>query len=112
MDNLHGRLEVSQGRRIASDDALVRWRDLSSVLVLRALSDYCKVDPAFRPTKDPYTQRWHARAGVQEFEFLLNGSKFFDTQSRKGGGGAIDLAMHLLRTDFRGAIAALSKTSL
>lgn len=49
---------------------------------------------------------------VREFEFLLNGSKFFDTQSCKGGGGAIDLAMRLLGTDFRGSIAALSKTSL
>jgi len=33
-------------------------------------------------------------------ELLATGPKWFDTRAKVGGGGAIDLAMHLLRLDF------------
>ena len=37
-------------------------------------------------------------------------AKFFDTRADKGGGGAIDLAMHLLRLDFVAAVKRLSSS--
>lgn len=51
--------------------------------------------------------RWHATAAGRGFELLLCGPKFFDTRARTGGGGAVDLAMHLWATNFRGAVSLL-----
>lgn len=95
-----------------SDECLVRWRELPATTTVRALCDYSKVDPTFQPVKDLGTQRWHVRVGNREFELLLSGAKFFDAQTRRGGGGAIDLAMVLLNADFRRAVTALRAASL
>lgn len=38
------------------------------------------------------------------------GGQVFDTRADKGGGGAIDLAMHLLRLDFVAAVKRLSSS--
>ncbi|WP_440525430.1 hypothetical protein [Serratia nevei] len=40
-------------------------------------------------------------------ELLATGPKWYDTRAEKGGGGAIDLAMHLLRLDFVSAVKRL-----
>ena len=40
-------------------------------------------------------------------ELLVTGPKWYDTRAEKGGGGAIDLAMHLLRLDFVSAVKRL-----
>ena len=53
------------------------------------------------------TVRWHASARHRDFELLLTGPRFFDSRAAKGGGGAIDLAMHLLQTTFVDAVKAL-----
>ncbi len=39
----------------------------------------------------------------------LNGSKFYDFQQLQGGGGAIDLVMHVNQCDFKGAISWLKE---
>lgn len=54
--------------------------------------------------------RLHVAVGGQVFELLVTGAKFFDTRADKGGGGAIDLAMHLLRLDFVAAVKRLSSS--
>jgi hypothetical protein len=43
--------------------------------------------------------KWHSRVGP----ISVNGMKFMNWTSGRGGGGAIDLAMHLLGMDFREA---------
>lgn len=103
---------MTRRRAGVAEEALARWRELPAATTLEALCDYCKADPTFRPTKDPDTKRWHARVGEREFELLLSGPKFFDTRTRRGGGGAIDLAMFLLDADFRRAVDALTAASL
>jgi hypothetical protein len=75
--------------------------------VLPRLADYCKCDPTFMPIKHKGSERWHITARGHEFEILSLGPKFFDTRLKRGGGGAVDLAMHLLRLDFNGAVAVL-----
>jgi Plasmid recombination enzyme/Toprim-like/Protein of unknown function (DUF3991) len=40
----------------------------------------------------------------------LNGAKFFNQDLNKGGGGAIDLVMHQLETDYKGAVHWLANT--
>jgi len=48
--------------------------------------------------------RWHTPAGV----ISLSGMKFYNWNRDRGGGGAIDLVIHLYELDFRSALAWLS----
>nr|WP_017166853.1 hypothetical protein [Xanthomonas phaseoli] len=68
---------------------------------LDLLGVYWKRDPDFRPLKDKTTIRVNVSIGG---ELLATGRKWFDTRAEKGGGGAIDLAMHLFRLDFVSAV--------
>jgi hypothetical protein len=45
--------------------------------------------------------------GCGEFEILTTGVKWLDTRANKGGGGAIDLAMHVLHLSFVDAVKLL-----
>jgi hypothetical protein len=101
-----------RGRRSTAEEDLIRWREVPAAVVLKALCDHCKADSTFRPAGDPGTTRWHGRIGIREFEFILSGPKFFDTRTRRGGGGAVDLAMVLLDVNFRRAVSALQAASL
>lgn len=95
-----------------TEDRLARWRELPAHSTLRAICDHAKQDETFRPTGVKDTERWNVRVGDREFELLLNGTRFFDTRTRQGGGGAIDLVMHLLDADFRRAVETLRAASL
>ncbi|HJV50642.1 MAG TPA: hypothetical protein VJ652_04240 [Noviherbaspirillum sp.] len=88
---------------------LGRWRQADAASVLLALADYAKKDVTFEPIKDRASSRWHARVQGREFELLLTGAKFFDTRAEIGGGGAVDLAMHVLRADFKTATGMLRR---
>lgn len=92
--------------------ALTRWQSLPAVEVLLALADFAKEDSTFRPIQSRSTTRWHARVAHDEFELLLTGPKFWDTRAQVGGGGAVDLAMHLMRKDFKSAARELQERGL
>jgi hypothetical protein len=49
--------------------------------------------------------KWHTTRGV----LSVNGAKFMNWSLSQGGGGAIDLAMHLTAMDFNGAVQWLSR---
>lgn len=85
---------------------------MAAGVALGALAAHAKRDPTFVPTKDKHTERWHARAEGRDFELLTAGPKFFDTRAKSGGGGAIDLAMHLYRMDFKAATDLLRRQGL
>lgn len=53
--------------------------------------------------RDP--AKWHTAQGV----LSVNGVKFIDWNQGRGGGGAIDLAMHLNALDFNAAVQWLSQ---
>lgn len=91
---------------------LARWRGLDAASALAAIADHAKRDQTFRPVKDAKTSRWHVTVDGNEFELLLTGPKFWDTRARTGGGGAIDLAMHLVGIDFKGAVRRLQALRL
>jgi hypothetical protein len=91
---------------------LDRWRSLDLVTVLPAITDHAKRDSTFMPDKDPRTHRWHVSASGQDFELLLTGPKYWDTRARAGGGGAIDLVMHLTAASFRAAVRRLRATMI
>jgi hypothetical protein len=65
---------------------------------------YLKVYPTYRPQKDMTNRRWHLRTTRGEFEILTSGTKWYDTRAKKGGGGAIDLTMHVQELSFVDAV--------
>lgn len=94
------------------ENLLLRWRATDALVAALALADYCKRDDAFKPVKSVHTERWHVVVKNREFDFLFNGPKFFDEGSRSGGGGAIDLAMHLYGLGFQDATTVLMRVGL
>ncbi|MFL9951703.1 hypothetical protein PQR68_37505 [Paraburkholderia agricolaris] len=91
---------------------LGRWHALDAILVLEKLGCYAKVDDTFEPIRAQGTLRYHVNAEGRDFEFLLCGPKFFDTRLKRGGGGALDLVMHLHDLDFKGAADLLRRLAV
>jgi hypothetical protein len=97
-------------RRSFDREKLTRLRNMQSEDALALLSIYYKADPTYVPVKDPCSRRWRARTTFGEFEILTTGPhKWYDTRAKKGGGGAIDLAMHLLNLSFVDAVRRLAE---
>jgi hypothetical protein len=94
-------------RRTFSRATLTSLREMPSEDALALLAIYHKADPTYLPLKDPQSRRWHAQTSAGEFELLTTGQKWWDTRAEKGGGGAIDLAMHLLHLSFVDAVRLL-----
>ena len=97
-------------KRSFSPELLESLRLMVVTKALDALGLHWKRDPDFQPVKDAATIRLHVAVGGQVSELLVTGAKFFDTRADKCGGGAIDLAMHLLRLDFVAAVKRLSSS--
>lgn len=94
-------------RRSFDRATLTRLREMRSEDALTLLAIHCKADPTFHPIKQASTRRWHALTTGGEFEILTTGVKWLDTRANKGGGGAIDLAMHVLHLPFVDAVKLL-----
>lgn len=94
-------------REPVDNSELARWRAMPSLVVLKALADHIKQDPDFEPLSSHETTRWHVSVEGQDYEFLCTGPKFYDTRQQHGGGGAIDLVMHLYQLDFKRAVERL-----
>lgn len=77
-------------------DRTDRLRAIPLAAILRAID--AQPDP-----RDP--AKWHTERGV----ISVNGAKFFNWNEARGGGGAIDLTMHLMDTDFKEAIDWLAR---
>jgi hypothetical protein len=94
-------------RRSFDESTLTRLRALPIEDALCLLSALHKDDRTFVPIKDSQTRRWHVSTVRGEFEILGTGIKWYDTRAQQGGGGAIDLAMHLLGLSFVDAVKHL-----
>lgn len=88
---------------------LARLREMPALDVLRLLGEHTKVDKDFKPAQAMSTQRVHVNAAGAEWELLVDGPKFFDTRTRKGGGGAVDLVMYLWQVPFKKALTMLHR---
>ncbi|EPH6076889.1 TPA: hypothetical protein ACV5PZ_004985 [Escherichia coli] len=104
------RYRYMKARRSFRPELLARLRDMPVPTALDLLGLYWKRDPDFRPLKDKRTERVHVSVGGGVVELLATGPKWYDTRAEKGGGGAIDLAMHLLRLDFVSAVKQLDRS--
>lgn len=94
-------------RKVFRGTTLIRLREIPCEEVLSSLTIHCKADPSFRPAKDPQSRRWYVRTECGEFEIVTTGLKWYDSRARTGGGGAIDLAMHILHVPFVDAVRLL-----
>jgi hypothetical protein len=96
-------------RRSVNSTTLKALREMPSAEALALLAMHAKVDATYVPIKDASSRRWHATTRCRDFEILTTGAKWWDTRGRRGGGGAIDLAMHLLRLSFVDAVRLLAE---
>jgi hypothetical protein len=90
-----------------SQAELERLRGMDVATILPRIAEHVKADHTFVPIKDQASARWHVTARGREYELLSLGHKFYDTRQKRGGGGAIDLVMHLFQIDFKSAVAVL-----
>jgi len=95
-------------RRSFSAATLTRLREMPASDALGLLASYIKVDPTYVPIKADHSRRWHVCTVCGEFEILTTGPKWYDTRARRGGGGAIDLAIHVLGLSFVDAVKHLT----
>jgi hypothetical protein len=95
-------------RRSVPAATLARLRETPSAVALQLLAVHCKCDASYQPIKDPRSRRWHVRTSAGEFEILTTGVKWYDPRAKIGGGGAIDLAMHILQVSFVDAVSILA----
>ena len=103
---------MASRRKAFDDDDLDRLRGVSISDALTRLGLYWKADPDFLPVKNSNTQRLYVSVGSRVIELLVTDMKWYDVRSEKGGGGAIDLAMHLLGLDFVHAVKALISVAI
>ncbi|WP_336696255.1 MULTISPECIES: hypothetical protein [Burkholderiales] len=100
--------------RKSFDDETLAWvRAMPLSQVLDRLRDdgllFWRRDADFRPEKDERTVRlFLSSSSGFAWEILVTGPKWFDVRAGKGGGGSIDLVMHLLGIDFVKAVKLLS----
>jgi Replicase family/Primase C terminal 1 (PriCT-1) len=97
-----------RARRLVDAEKLVQVRALPLQNALEHLGLCVARDRDFTPVKDHATERWHVSVGHSVIELLVTGIKWFDARGCKGGGGAIDLTMHLLELDFVTAVKRLT----
>ncbi|MFT4438211.1 hypothetical protein ACMX25_33230 [Caballeronia sp. 15715] len=98
--------------KIVDDLVLAQWQTLDALFVLQKVGCCTKRDIPFHPVTARDTARYHVNAAGSDFELLLNGPKFWDTRANRGGGGAVDLAMHVFKSDFKRALRLLTATLL
>lgn len=95
-------------RRSFSPATLTRLREIPASDTLAMLASHVKLDPTYTPVKTDQSCRWHASTERGDFEILTTGVKWYDTRAGRGGGGAIDLAMHVLGVSFVDAVKRLA----
>ena len=94
-------------RRRFDETLLAGLRRLPSEQVLRQVAIHLKPDPTYVSRKNLGSRRWHVLTDRGDFEILTTASLWYDTREKRGG-GAIDLAMHLLGVSFVEAVQRLS----
>lgn len=95
-------------RRSFNPALLTQLRQMPAGDALPLVAIDVKADPTYLPIKTGRSRRWHVRSAHVQFEILTTGPKWYDTRARRGGGGAIDLAMHILGLSFVDAVKHLT----
>lgn len=91
------------------NEEVARLRSLTVAEALNLLGLFWKVDPDYEPNKSIQSKRLNVSVGNGCFEIIATGEKWYDTRAQRGGGGAIDLTMHLHAETFPKAVKRLRK---
>ena len=85
-------------------------RSVPLMVVLNALGMQVKEDALFEPRKNQRTSRLHITDSESNYvyELVVTGQQWFDARKSKGGGGAVDLVMHLRACTFSQAMLILA----
>lgn len=85
-------------------------RNIPLSTVVKAIGMCSKSDTHFEPRRNRTTERWHITdtSSNYVFELVVTGQRWFDLRDAKGGGGAIDLVMHLKSCGFKTALELLA----
>lgn len=96
-------------KQVYSDELLLWLRELSVIRTLHMLGVDYKVDATFIPRKSSETGRVHitSKHTGQVLEIVHTKNKWIDKPNEKRGGGAIDLAMHVMSIKFGQAMKVL-----
>ena len=99
---------MSRSKSSFPPELLESLRTMSVQQTLDRLGVNWKADAQFHPVKNTATLRLHVSVGGSYVELLTTGPKWYDTRAGQGGGGAIDLTMHLLQLSFVAAVKRLT----
>jgi hypothetical protein len=99
---------MSRSRRSFDPVLLDALRSMPPAETLDRLGLHWKRDPDFKPIKNQSTMRLYVSVGSGVTELLATGPKWYDTRAQRGGGGAIDLTMHLFQLSFVDAVKLLT----
>lgn len=93
-----------------SDEFLQKLREMPLTMVFDGLGLYWKTDREYKPIRDKSSIRVNVSLSDGRIcELLITGIRWYDTRTKLGGGGAIDLVMYLYSVTFKEAIGLLSK---
>lgn len=90
------------------DDLIAKARAKPLLDVLEDLGYYVSRDSAFEPRKSKRTVSVFISSDGDVRELILTGEKWYDKRAEVGGGGAIDLVMHLTGRSFVQAVKCLT----
>lgn len=92
------------------DDGLVTcFREMTVEKAALLLGLYCKKDSHYESTTHKNSTCYHISKDGEVFEIVVTQLKWYSTRRGVGGGGAIDLTMHLYSEPFKAALARLIK---
>ena len=103
--------EAERQEQSAREELILRRQQLDAERKARAdelrSMDLVSVMHGLGLKPDPKDQKqWKDEEG--RFRITTEGRKFYDHNASKGGGGAIDLVMHAMGSDYRGALSWLA----
>lgn len=93
-------------KRLSAEE-ITRARAVPLVNALEKLGYCVSKDGAFEPRKTQRTMSVFISNEEDSRELILTGEKWFDKTSKTGGGGAIDLVVHLKGGRFTRAVRLL-----
>jgi hypothetical protein len=92
-----------------SASTLTRLRQMPACDALALLATHVKPDPTYLPVKDDQQPALAPSTRPRRFRDRDHGSQVVRHACARGGGGAIDLAMHLLDVSFVDAVKLLNR---
>ncbi|KPY55670.1 hypothetical protein [Pseudomonas amygdali] len=90
------------------DELITRFRVMTVEQIARILGLYCKQDKEYESSHYRNAKCFHISKDGEVFEIIVSQLKWYSTHRRCGGGGGIDLTMHIFGESFKAALTRLA----